>query len=534
MNTRLTRLSCNMYTSKQNKKITAFLSFFIIGYLVITCGCGTIDKKVLQSTPGKDTPATAARLKAQANFCTGVYYMLNDQWRTAAHFFETAAKLQPDEERILHHLAACYFNLENKDRALQTLEKISELRPDEFNIQYLFANLCEMEGKVDKAILGYERAMKCRKGENGPAFLVDMYYRLGYLYAKKGDFQKSLDYHLKLMDTGIVSEPAKLQCDIGQTYLQINDMKKAMEAFKKAVELDPAFAHSHFYLAICYERLGDIEKAISETETYLAKYPDNWVMLLGLADLYEKTKQKDKAESLEQRAFKVLKANIDEGSKNSSEYLAFSHLLRKQNQKEDAIEVLKQAAAMPLDSETSRDIHYNLASLYYETNRYDMAEEELRSTLKIDPNCHQAYNFLGYFYVERGVNLDEAIQLIKKALETDPENSAYLDSLGWAYYKEATKEGKINKLELALEKLTAASQNTEDALILEHLGEVYYSLGHWEKAEELWEKAIKLQEEDTKETSTIQNIRKRIEKLQHLKTLESSEEQVVSNYVVHP
>ncbi|MGR3310564.1 MAG: tetratricopeptide repeat protein [Candidatus Brocadiales bacterium] len=522
----------------QYKKTNIFLIFFILGYLVIVCGCGTIGKRVLQPTPTKDTSAaTEARLSAQANFCTGVYYMLGKQWRTATHFFETAARLQPNEERILHHLAACYFHTENKNKALQTLEKISELHPNEFNIHYMFANLCEMEGMVDKAILGYERAIKSKLGENDSAFLADTYYRLANLYAKKGDFQKALDFLLKLMDTGIVSKPAKLQCEIGQTYLHNNDMKNAKEAFEKATELDPNLTITHFYLAICYERLGNVEKAISETEMYLAEYPDNWVMILGLAELYEETKQREKAKSLKQRAFTVLKRNINMGSESSDEYLAFSYLLRKQNQKEEAIEVLKHAATMPLDSKTNRDVHYNLASLYYETNRYDMAKEELKNTLKIDPNCHQANNFLGYFYVERGVNLDEAIQLIEKALEADPGNGAYLDSLGWAYYKEATVEGKVNKLKLALEKLTAASQDTEDPIILGHLGEIYYSLGYWEKAEELWKRAIELQEEDSKGVlqfaPTIEDIRKRIEKLQYLKTLESSKEKVVSSYV-HP
>lgn len=459
--------------------------------------------------------------------------MIDDQWRTAAHFFETAAELQPDEERILHHLAACYLHLEDKDRALQTLEKISESRPDEFNIQYLYANLCEMEGKVDKAILGYKRAIKSIVGKDNIAPLADVYYRLGHLYVKKGDFQKALEFHLKLMDTGVVTEPAKLQCEIGQIYFQINDIKKAMETFKKAEELDPSLAIVHFYLAICNEKLGNVKEAISETELYLTEYPDNWVMLLGLADLYEKTRHEAKAESLEQRAVTILKKNVSEGSKNSSEYLAFSHLLRKQNHTEEALEVLKQATTIPLDKESNRDVHYNLAGLYYDTNRYDKVEEEIKNTLEIDPNCHQAYNFLGYFYVERGVKLDEAIQLIKKALEADPENGAYLDSLGWAYYKEATIEGKVNKLQLALEKLIAASKRVEDPLILEHLGEVYYCLGHWEKAEGLWKKAIKLQKEGTKDTPSIHNIEKRIEKIQHLKALESSKEKVVSNYV-HP
>ncbi len=507
---------------------------FVFGYLVIICGCSTIHEQLTTIHEPRAT-SDERQLKAQANFCTGVYYMLAGQWKTAAHFFETAAELQPDEERILHHLAACYFQLEDKGMALQTLERISALHPNEFNIHYLFANLCEMEGMIDKAILGYERAIKCTPSKNHREFLADVYYRLGHLYAKKGNFQKALDFYSKLMETGIVREPSKLQCEIGQTYLQSNDIKKAIEAFKKASELDPSLALVHFYLAICYEELGDIDKAIGETEMYLAEYPDNWAMLLGIAELYEKTKQKEKAKTFEQKAFAILKSNINEGSKNAGEHLAFSQLLRKQNRKEEALEVLKYATNMPLDSETERDIHYTLATLYYETSRYDMVEEELKKTLKIDPNCHQANNFLGYFYVERGINLDEAVQLIKKALEADLENGAYLDSLGWAYYKEATIEGKIDKLKLALEKLTTASQNAEDPLIFEHLGEVYYSLGYWEKTEELWEKAIKLQEqkEDTKETPTIQSIRERIEKLQYLKTLENSKKKVVSNYV-HP
>ncbi len=68
--------------------------------------------------------------------------------------------------------------------------------------------------------------------------------------------------------------------------------------------------------------------------------------------------------------------------------------------------------------------------------RFDQAVAEFRRVIVLDPKHAEAYNYVGYMFAEKGVRLDEAERLIQKALELEPENGYYIDSLGWAYYQQ--------------------------------------------------------------------------------------------------
>jgi tetratricopeptide (TPR) repeat protein len=102
-------------------------------------------------------------------------------------------------------------------------------------------------------------------------------------------------------------------------------------------------------------------------------------------------------------------------------------------------------------------------------------------------------NYLGYMLADRGVKLDEALTLIKKAVDLDPTNGAYLDSLGWAYFK----LGKYDQAEDNLNKASRSQHMGADPTVQDHLGDLYQKTGrlklaaaHWERALEEWNKTI--------------------------------------------
>ncbi len=109
-------------------------------------------------------------------------------------------------------------------------------------------------------------------------------------------------------------------------------------------------------------------------------------------------------------------------------------------------------------------------------------------THKAEPDNPAVLNHLGYFYAERGKNLDQAASLVQKALDAEPLNGAYLDSLGWVYYQQG-------KAEEALKLLLRAVQYEEDGVIRDHLGDIYRKLGKLHEAREAWAKAIVLDPE---------------------------------------
>jgi tetratricopeptide (TPR) repeat protein len=130
----------------------------------------------------------------------------------------------------------------------------------------------------------------------------------------------------------------------------------------------------------------------------------------------------------------------------------------------------------------------------------------LKKTIEINPNHADALNYLGYSYADKGVNLDEALSLINRALELKPDNGYILDSLGWVYFKLGQYDEALKTLLKAAETAKAAP----DPVIFEHIGDVYNSKGIKDKAKEFWQKAIELQE---KEKGLKERVEKKIQNL---------------------
>jgi Flp pilus assembly protein TadD len=126
-----------------------------------------------------------------------------------------------------------------------------------------------------------------------------------------------------------------------------------------------------------------------------------------------------------------------------------------------------------------------LGSIYERSKEYDQAEEQFKKVLAANPLNAAAANYLGYMLADRGVRLEESVRYIRQALELDPNNGAYLDSLGWAYYQME----RYAEAEPYLER--AAALLAGDPTIQEHLGHVYLRLGKKEKARQAWERALK-------------------------------------------
>ena len=119
---------------------------------------------------------------------------------------------------------------------------------------------------------------------------------------------------------------------------------------------------------------------------------------------------------------------------------------------------------------------------------YDKAADLLRKSISLDPaNAAEAYNYIGYMWAEHNLHLDEAEEMIGRALQLDPNNGAYLDSLGWLYYRKGKYEEALNQLLRAAQNLTR-----DDPIVFEHIGDTYSKLDRVPQALEFWQKAIAL------------------------------------------
>ncbi len=136
-------------------------------------------------------------------------------------------------------------------------------------------------------------------------------------------------------------------------------------------------------------------------------------------------------------------------------------------------------------------VNFVWGSVYERQKKYDKAEEMFKKVLAGDPNSAVTLNYLGYMLADRGVRLEEALGYVRKAIQLDPQNGAYLDSLGWVYYK-------MGNYDLAEENLRkAAGKVGNDPTVQDHLGELYQKKGslkqaimHWERALTEWSQSV--------------------------------------------
>jgi predicted Zn-dependent protease len=132
------------------------------------------------------------------------------------------------------------------------------------------------------------------------------------------------------------------------------------------------------------------------------------------------------------------------------------------------------------------DLHvlFSLAATYEQTRAFDEAERTFRELLEADPSHAPGLNYLGYMLAERGRKLEEAVRFITRALEIDADNPAYLDSLGWAFFKQSRFAEALSPLE------RAASGAPDSSVIQEHLGDLYLRLRRYGDAAAAFDRAL--------------------------------------------
>ncbi|MHC4267692.1 MAG: tetratricopeptide repeat protein [Planctomycetota bacterium] len=524
------------------------ITFFLISVYTFAFLCETVlaesNKEIENNLLFSDGTQT------YVDFCTGYYLMWDRNWKEAIVFLERALESNPNAERIHKYLATCYFQTKQKEEALSHIEKIAQLKPDDFSIHYTLGNIYASDGNVKGAILEYERANSTLMVDVDKMFVSDMLHRLANCYMNNNDLDSTAKIYKKILDLELTDEPVKVRYKLGQIYVDKKKIEDAIEEFVKAKKSSPHSEPISFYLALCYEEIEDYDNAIAELESFIEYDPQAWLMRINLSNIYEKIKQYDKAALEMEKAFAILEESVAKGSKSLREYITLSQIFQRNGKGERAIETLKTALSNVIseNDEALCEVHFMLANIYYEINNHKNVVNELEKVIQIDPDNHQANNFLGYFLIEKGVQLDKAISLIEKAISIKPENGAYLDSLGWAYYKLA-EEDDGEQIMLALQKLIEASNYAKDPEIMCHIGDVYYSLGIWEKAQGQWEMALKLWEKSMAEAPPYQKyqtarelkakkgIQDKLDKIQYLKMVENSKkklesgERVVSNHI---
>ena len=398
--------------------------------------------------------------------------MAEDKYAEALEQFKRLTEIEPSTSENYLRMAQLYRRLGKFDQAEASLLRAKQLAPGSLEVLYNEALLYEDQGRYDDAVKVLSDAIAGMKsqsssarnsggaaagngaegassGETSPNALAILYEQLGHAYREEENYSAAIQTYQDMSRLGTDAEK-RAQMLLIDTYRESRDLDRAIAETKKALEAAPSDPSLTVTLAMLYGEKSDSDAATKLLDGLLRGNDSDQEIYLNLAQVQERGKKYAEAEQSAQKAEQMARGNDD---------------------KETA--------------------WFMLGAIYERQKKFDQAEQEFRKALEVNPGNASVLNYYGYMLADRGVRLDEATAMIKQAVTQEPSNGAYLDSLGWAYYKQ-------NKLTEAEESLRKANERQKhDPTILGHLGDVYAKLGqsdqaaiYWERALAEWQKAV--------------------------------------------
>jgi len=373
--------------------------------------------------------------------------LAEDKYEAALEQYKKLAELEPNDPDNYLRMAQIYRQLHQLDQAEASLLHAKQRAPGSLEVIYYEAMIYEAQGRFDDAIRVLSDAVAGLKSEPSrtPASrrtLAILYEQLGRLYRDAQNYPAAIYTFQEMLKLGD-EEARRGRVLMIDTLRTSRDLPRALEESRKALELYPKDRSVRVNHALLLGEKGDSEEAARLLRQMLAGSAEDREIYLDLAQVYERGHQYAQAEQAARAAEKT--------------------------------------AARPADNET---VWFMLGAIYERQKKYDLAEDEFKRVLQINPRNAPVLNYYGYMLADRGLRLEEATELVKRALAEEPYNGAYLDSLGWAYFKQnrlAEAEGSLRK---------AVERNSHDPTILDHLGDVYFRSGRIELAASEWERAL--------------------------------------------
>lgn len=474
----------------------------------------------------------------QAELALRVAALLSRQedYPRAIDVLKDAIKANPKESAPYLQLSFIYAKyLKKTDQALKYADQAIALDPKNFDAYQRLYEI-ELTGSDPKrAAQVLERAAAVTS--NDPAFWI----RLGKLYAsmlfkaevepKPEDLKRVNELFRKAV--ACAGDDSAALKEVADYFAASQQIQEAIPLYLKVLELQPDDSNAREKLASGFVLTNQREKAIEMLQEIIKQHPEKYQPYDLLAQLQDESAralaranqpEPAKAEFAKAAANYEQSLLINPGRGQTCLRLAelligplreseravkiltearprFAHVpaftyylalaLREAKHPQQAVATFEEAlneAQGDDDGLLNARFYFDYGAAADQAGLYDKAADLLRKSIALDPaNAAEAYNYIGFMWAEHNLHLDEAEEMIGRALQLDPNNGAYLDSLGWVYYR----KGKYDE---ALNQLLRAAQNLkrDDPIVFEHIGDVYSKLNRVPQALEFWQKAIAL------------------------------------------
>ncbi len=412
-------------------------------------------------------------------------YEKDGQTQKALEQYKIIADANPEDARTYISMGEIYRRQGNLDLALKNLKKAQSMVQDSEQVSYDLATIYQVQGRYDDAIQTLQDLLKKtekpdgkysqEESENRGIFLE----RLGSAYADNNNEAAAIETFQKMLTLGDDNAERGYGAMI-DTYRENKDWQKATDVAREATQKLPNKRHLKMVYASQIAYMGQPEEGLRQVKAMLKGTPDDREVYVAIANMNSRLKRWSDAEA-----------------------------------------ALDKAEQLATKTEDKQNIEFLRAANLERQKKYDEAETTFRKILTESPDNATVLNYLGYMLADHGSKLDDALSMIKKAVNLEPANGAYLDSLGWAYFK-------LGKYDMAEDNLTKASQHMgADPTVQEHLGDLYQKTGrlrlaatHWQRALEEWNKTVAPevdQEEQAKVQKKLETAKVRLAKEQETK-----------------
>jgi tetratricopeptide (TPR) repeat protein len=419
----------------------------------------------------------------------GYTYEQQKDYKKAIDAYRKATELDRDNLDAIRGLAQNLLNDGQLDAALEQYKIVADANPEDAQSYLRMADIYRRQGKFDDALDSLKKAQSMVQD------LMEVQYSFAEIYQAQGRYDEAVQTLQELLKktekadknytASEKSNRAVFLERLGTVYRESNNTQLAVDTFRQMLVLgNDAAMRAYQQIIDTYREAKQWQQATDAAKEATDKLPSDRGLKMVYAAQLADSGQPD-------QALQQVKAMLSGKPDDREVYVALAQMNSRLKRWPDAESNLDQAAKLSTSSEDKEYVDFLRGSMLERQKKYDQAEEVFRKVLATDPQNAAVLNYLGYMLADRGTKLDEALIMIKKAVELEPANGAYLDSLGWAYFK-------LGKYDQAEDNLTKASQHMgTDPTVQQHLGDLYQKTGrlklaaaHWERAIQEWNKTV--------------------------------------------
>jgi tetratricopeptide (TPR) repeat protein len=372
--------------------------------------------------------------------------LLSNQLDDALKLYQEAATDDPKDIKAQLRISQIYRQKMDFAKAREAADKAKEIDPNDLEVQYNDVNLLEAEGKIPDAI-------KTLKG------ILDATAKKTYSASEK-------------------SSRSFLLSSLGELQRTVEQFGPAVDTFRQLADLDPdGAARAQAEIIETYREAKDYPKAEAEADAGVKKFPKDRIVSSTRSSVLADLGKTDAALAEARR--------LMDGKNDREIDLKLADIYQNAKNYTEMAKMLDAAESLSKTSEERQTVAFSRGAMYERMKNYTAAEAEFRKVLELNPDNDAALNYLGYMLADRNIRLEEARDLVSKAVAHEPNSGAYLDSLGWVYFR-------LNRLPEAEDKLREALRYmSRDPTVHDHLAEVYFKEGKIRDAIAQWQSSLR-------------------------------------------